>query len=73
MHLSHRDAAEEHVRLLVLALTVHGWDLATALGGPADLANQQVWAATRQFAKPVPVPGDADATTRLVALLGRRP
>ncbi|MGH3875723.1 MAG: TIGR03086 family metal-binding protein [Actinophytocola sp.] len=67
-------------------LVVHGWDLATALGLEAgieeDLATAVIeyvepridwWRGTSMFADAVPVPGDADPRTRLVAMLGRDP
>lgn len=87
VHLSFGDhPAEEYLRQLTLDLTVHGWDLATAIGAdagvPDELAerllayaepNHEQWAATGLFDPAVPVPADADPTTRLVALLGRRP
>jgi uncharacterized protein (TIGR03086 family) len=72
-----------HLRLT--ELLVHGWDLAQATGQkpefPADLAEQElaftvgalpnVSRERSPFSPPQPVPDDAPALTRLVALLGR--
>ena len=66
-------------------ILIHGWDLATATGQDAALDDDLV-EACRQIAKPqvdmlrasgafaggVPVPPDASAQTRLLAMLGRR-
>lgn len=87
VHLSFGDAAaEEYGWQLTTDLAVHGWDLATALGADAGIADElasavltyvepqvSAWAGTSMFAKPVPVPADAAAATRLIGLLGRRP
>jgi uncharacterized protein (TIGR03086 family) len=64
---------------------VHGWDLAVALGMATDLDPQMVAAALEvvepvadmlrasgSYGGEVDVPDDADAQTRLLALLGRR-
>jgi uncharacterized protein (TIGR03086 family) len=69
-----------------LDLAVHGWDLATATGQPADLdgrlaahvlafAEQAITPATRapRIGPALPVPADAPVTQRLVAFLGRQP
>ncbi|RZQ63729.1 TIGR03086 family metal-binding protein [Amycolatopsis suaedae] len=67
-------------------LAVHGWDLAVAVGAPQPIPDRvaaellevfepQVprWQGIGIVAPPVPVDPGADAPTRLVALLGRRP
>ena len=68
-----------------LEITVHGWDVAAACGSSrpipdalaglllevSDLVVGQPDRSTR-FADPVAVPLGADASTRLLALLGRR-
>jgi uncharacterized protein (TIGR03086 family) len=64
---------------------IHGWDLATATGQDATLDDDLVEAcrqiaepqadmlrASGVFAEDVPVPPDASAQTRLLAMLGRR-
>ncbi|HZR53654.1 MAG TPA: TIGR03086 family metal-binding protein [Streptosporangiaceae bacterium] len=70
-----------------LDILVHGWDLATATGQPADLdgrlAAHVLAFADQALATPegragrigpaVPVAADAPVTERLVAFLGRRP
>jgi uncharacterized protein (TIGR03086 family) len=87
VHLSYSDeTAEEYGWQMTTDLTVHGWDLATALGAGADIPDEvasrllayiepqmELWSGSSMFADPVPVPADADAPTRLVALLGRQP
>ncbi|GAA1290094.1 TIGR03086 family metal-binding protein [Saccharothrix xinjiangensis] len=78
--------AEEYGWQMTSDLAVHTWDLARAVGaderidpGLAEAVleyvtpNAEDWAASGLFAPPVPVPDDADAQTRLLALLGRRP
>ncbi|ATE53714.1 TIGR03086 family metal-binding protein [Actinosynnema pretiosum] len=78
--------ADEYGWQMTLDLTVHAWDLATAVGADrrvdAGLAEAvlafaereaDAWSGSGLFADPVPVGADADAQTRLVALLGRRP
>lgn len=78
--------AEEYGWQMTTDLAVHAWDLARALGvderidpglAEAVLAyvepNADEWTASGLFAPPVPVPPDADAQTRLLALLGREP
>jgi uncharacterized protein (TIGR03086 family) len=68
---------------------VHRWDLARAIGAPAELDEDLATAALRiagrypddpvvrgpgaAFGHPVPVPEDASPTDRLVAFLGRVP
>ena len=67
-----------------LEITIHGWDVAQALGRPAplppdlaarlgDLAAVLVDPADRgaRFATPLPVSADAGAEARLLAFLGR--
>ena len=70
-----------------LDMLVHGWDLATATGQPADLdgrlAAHVLGFATSALASPetrgprigpaIPVAADAPVTHQLVAFLGRRP
>lgn len=70
-----------------LDMLVHGWDLATATGQPADLdgrlAAHVLGFATRALATAetrgprigpaIPVAADAPVTHQLVAFLGRRP
>jgi uncharacterized protein (TIGR03086 family) len=70
-----------------LDILVHGWDLATATGQPADLdgrlAAHALGFAEQALATPesragrigpaMPVAADAPLTERLVAFLGRRP
>ena len=73
------------LHLRITEVLVHGWDLARATGQdavfPEDLAEQElafsrsklgdIPAGRTPFAPPQPVPGDAPAIDRLVALLGR--
>lgn len=87
VHLSYGDApAEEYGWQMTTDLAVHGWDLATALGGDAGISDElastllayvepqlSLWSGSSMFATPVPVPDDATPPTRLVALLGRQP
>ncbi|MGM1061523.1 TIGR03086 family metal-binding protein [Saccharothrix sp. Mg75] len=78
--------AEEYGWQMTSDLAVHAWDLARAVGAPErldpDLAEAVLeyvephaaeWSAAGLFEDPVPVADDADAQTRLLALLGRRP
>lgn len=71
---------------MAMDATVHSWDLARALGGDETLPPHLVDFSWREvepyagelhlsglFAPPVPVPEDADAQSRLLAALGRRP
>jgi uncharacterized protein (TIGR03086 family) len=66
-------------------LVVHGWDLAVATGQDRDLDPElveacladvepqaEMLASSGYFGTPQAVPDDADAQTRLLALLGRR-
>ncbi|HEY7013257.1 MAG TPA: TIGR03086 family metal-binding protein [Streptosporangiaceae bacterium] len=73
------------LHLRITEVLVHGWDLARATGQhadfPEDLAEQElafsrskladIPAGRTPFAPPQPVPEDAPAIDRLVALLGR--
>ena len=73
------------LHLRITEVLVHGWDLARATGQhaefPEDLAEQELAFSRRKlgdipagrtpFAPPQPVPDDASAIDRLVALLGR--
>ena len=86
VHLSFGDTpATEYAHQMTFDLTVHAWDLAQGLGVDADLGPELVsfvlgyaqrrrgmFAASRLFAGPVPVPDDAPELTRLLALAGRR-
>lgn len=65
-----------------LEITVHGWDVARALGldhpipgafAAALLPWAQLVSAQGGFAPPVPLAGDAQPDARLLAALGRRP
>ncbi|MFP3907059.1 MAG: TIGR03086 family metal-binding protein [Acidimicrobiales bacterium] len=87
VHLSYGDeACSEYLLQMLTDAAVHGWDLARAIGTDAtiddDIASHLLGVWTEReallrgsgvFAEPVPVADDADATDRLVALLGRRP
>lgn len=87
VHLSFGDTdGREYCWQMTVDLAVHGWDLATALGGEAGMGDElatavlgyvepqaAAWQGSGMFADPVPVPADADPQTRLVAMLGRRP
>jgi uncharacterized protein (TIGR03086 family) len=87
VHLSSGKApATEYGWQMTSDLAVHAWDLARAIGVDEridpDVAeavleyiepNAEPWAASGLFDPPVPVPADADAQTRLIALLGRTP
>jgi uncharacterized protein (TIGR03086 family) len=73
------------MHLRITELLVHGWDLAKATGQvpdfPAEVAEQELAFSQAKvgelpsgrspFAPPQPVPADAPAIDRLVALLGR--
>ncbi|MBV2366286.1 TIGR03086 family metal-binding protein [Streptomonospora nanhaiensis] len=84
VHLSFGDApGEVYLWQMTFDLTVHAWDLARAVGAderldPAlvdavlDWTRGQDFSGSGIFADPVPVPDDADAQTRLLALTGRR-
>ncbi|MFC6084441.1 TIGR03086 family metal-binding protein [Sphaerisporangium aureirubrum] len=75
-----------YCREMTADLAVHAWDLARALGVDERVDPRLMAAAydhlapmageltgTGLFAAPVPVPDDADAQTRTLALTGRRP
>ncbi|MBR8743042.1 TIGR03086 family metal-binding protein [Nocardiopsis sp. MG754419] len=84
VHLSFGEApAELYLWQMTFDLGVHAWDLARATGADealdADLvdalyawAGEQDLAASGVFAEPIPVSGDADTQTRLLALTGRQ-
>ncbi len=70
---------------LMRDLVIHTWDLARAVGGDEQLADDLVAAATEamvavteeargpgRYGHEVPAPPNADAQTRLLALSGRR-
>lgn len=72
--------------MLTTEVLLHTWDLARSVGVDprldaglcADcyemaLSNERQLRSSGMFGPPVPVPGDADPATRLVALLGRDP
>jgi uncharacterized protein (TIGR03086 family) len=75
------------VHLRTVVALVHGWDLALGIGRPAPFPDELAEAelgfsrdllgripeGRRPFAPSVPVPDDAPAIERLVALLGRTP
>lgn len=70
------------VAAAALEITVHGWDVATALGldhpVPGSLAAAllplaRATADPEHFAEPLPVPEGAGDGVRLLAALGRRP
>jgi uncharacterized protein (TIGR03086 family) len=80
-----RRPAEGYCQEMTLDLTVHAWDLARGIEADDRLGEELVngvltfiepqveqLAATGLFAPPVAVGDDADAQTRLLALLGRR-
>lgn len=77
--------ADEYCQEMTMDLTVHAWDLARGLGADEHLDEELVravlgfieprvgeLAGTGLFAPPVANSEDADARTRLLALLGRR-
>jgi uncharacterized protein (TIGR03086 family) len=78
--------AESYLTEMLFDASIHGWDLAQGIGVehsiPDDVAADLVtwftpqverWVAAGAIARPAPVPGDADAATKLVALSGRNP
>ena len=85
-HLSFGDyPGSEYAEQLFLDMLVHGWDLATATGQDARLAQDLVAACypvaqkivavasgDGVFGEDLPVTSDADLQTRLLATLGRR-
>jgi len=87
VELSYGDTpARDYVSELIVDLAVHSWDLGTALGYEEPLAHRLVDFALAKaeamgndsgtpgvFGPPVPVPADAPALDRLVALTGRTP
>lgn len=85
VHLSFGDfPAAEYLRQLSADYLVHGWDLATAIGGP-DRFEPALVEAVLDWFEPIepayraagaigeraPLPADADAQTRLLAMFGR--
>jgi uncharacterized protein (TIGR03086 family) len=81
-----RIAAEEYGWQMTCDLTVHGWDLAQAVGVRSRMKDEladsvyvriapQVasWQGAGVFEPPVPVVEDAPPQDRLLGLLGRRP
>jgi uncharacterized protein (TIGR03086 family) len=87
VHLSFGDIdGAEYCWQMTTDLTVHGWDLATALGLEAGIGDELAttvlgyvepqidqWRGTPMFGDPVAVPDGADPQSRLVAMLGRQP
>ncbi|WP_121007633.1 TIGR03086 family metal-binding protein [Saccharothrix australiensis] len=87
VHLSSgRSTAVEYGWQMTLDLGVHAWDLARAIGDSEQLdpalartlleyatEHAEEFRGSGLFGAPVPVPEDAPAQDRLVALLGRKP
>lgn len=87
VHLSYGDTpARDYCAQMITDLVVHSWDLARAIGADEGLPDDLVATATREvtpyaeelsksglFAPAVQPPPGADASTRLLCLLGRRP
>ncbi|MGH3885323.1 MAG: TIGR03086 family metal-binding protein [Pseudonocardiaceae bacterium] len=80
-----RRPAEGYCQEMTMDLTVHAWDLARGIGADERLDEELVGevlgfvepqaeqlTGSGLFARPVAVDEDADAQTRLLALLGRR-
>jgi uncharacterized protein (TIGR03086 family) len=80
-----RRPADGYCQEMTLDLAVHAWDLARGIGADERLDEEltrevlafiepqvEQLAGTGMFAPPVAVGDDADAQTRLLALLGRR-
>ena len=78
--------AESYLAEMLFDASIHGWDLAQGIGVehsiPDDVAADLVtwftpqverWVAAGAIARPAPVPDDADAATKLIALSGRDP
>ena len=86
VHLSYGDeTATEYLTQLVTDLTVHGWDLARAIGADEQIDPELsgfVWQAWKDredmvrgsgmFGEHTDAPDGADTQTKLLALLGRR-
>src|SRR3954454_17953238 len=86
VHLSFADVpGSEYLNQLITDLAIHGWDLARAIGAddtidpalvdallPYVEANADALAGSGMFAAPVPVSPDADAQTKLLAMMGRQ-
>jgi len=86
-HLSYADVTNDaYLRQVGADELIHSWDLGAATGAPVlfdpelaeavyenTLPGAKGLLASGLFAPPVPVPGDADPQTRLVALYGRDP
>jgi uncharacterized protein (TIGR03086 family) len=87
VHLSFGDVpGEEYTFQMTMDALVHGWDLAKGIGGDTKLDPEiaeacyermqpmaEEWRAAGAFGESVSVPVDADAQTRLLAMLGRNP
>ncbi|MFP5297816.1 MAG: TIGR03086 family metal-binding protein [Actinomycetota bacterium] len=78
--------ASEYISQLTLDHTVHGWDLARGIGGDDEIdpelavfgweysdARRDLITGSGVFGRPIDVAEGADAQTKLLALLGRRP
>ncbi|MET9800620.1 TIGR03086 family metal-binding protein [Streptomyces sp. NPDC006368] len=86
VHLSYGETpAEDYCRQMVDDAIVHAWDLSRAIGAEERLPKSLVDFAVRDlapqaadlsssglFAPPVKTPPNADAQTRLLAMVGRR-
>lgn len=82
--LSYGDTpARAYAQQMTDDLLLHGWDLARAVGADErldpelvrsalDRADPEHLAGSGLFGKPIDVPADADAQTRLLAAYGRR-
>ena len=78
--------AEDYAWQMTVDLAVHAWDLARSIGADeriepelAEAVLEYVtehmpeWDGSGMFEPPMPVAPDADAQTRLIGLLGRKP
>jgi uncharacterized protein (TIGR03086 family) len=86
VHLSGRDVSgERYAQEVFCDLTVHGWDLAVAIGADDAMDSvllEAVWEIGRPmvdewrgfgvFGELIPTPDDADKQTKLLAHYGRR-
>lgn len=78
--------ADEYLTQMLFDASIHGWDVAMAIGVghsiPGDVASDlfewfapqaRQWVEAGILAEPIDVGADADASTRLIALSGRDP